>query len=383
MKINCTKALLDFLGIAPVENRTETDPMFSYSANLLVINRKKCIAVVNDATGCGFILYGVNAKDKKNIQHLLEDGLDNMLMSENYSDSVIEKYLSDCSFPVDFCKNTDRSAIARMNKFCERVKFYTHCYDPDNMYQTMLLPMINDDIKYVTVNGKKEAMFTYEEQERLFREKYGKLYNCRAGVFDVTLKLDTPCVRRITVPLDFSLYYMHDIIQKLFLWQDYHLHDFVLKIDKKGNVKQKAVLMSQYDDGDFRPDSVEVLDEEEVLLSDVFPKTDRIYYEYDFGDDWIHEIRLIKIIEDADIASPVCTGVIGDAPPKDCGGPDGFYELQRILNDPKDERYAETVEWYRGTNIFQKNEKWINSDLRRRYLAGAWHLYYRFTYSDE
>ena len=74
MVIHCTKKLLDFLEIAPQPSEV-AEPLFSFSANLLVLNRRKCVVVVNEATGCGFLLYGITAKDKKRIQEKLEEAL--------------------------------------------------------------------------------------------------------------------------------------------------------------------------------------------------------------------------------------------------------------------------------------------------------------------
>ncbi len=382
MKISCTKKLLDYLEITPQTPGTE-DPLFALSANLLVLNRRKCIAVFHEASGCGFLLYGITAKDKKNIQSKLEAGLRNLLASENISGDVIDRYLADCAFPAALCKNTDRSAVTRLNHFCKRIEWLTNCYEPDDTFQTMLLPKINDDLRMMTVDGETEVFAVYEELARLLQERYGRLYHCRAGVFDVTLKLETPCVRRVTVPLDFPMCYLHDIIQQLFLWQDYHGHDFITKVKKNGHPAQIVTDPAMWEEGIFAFQDLEVLDEQKIRLSDIFPGTDRIFYEYDFGDGWEHEIRLVEIIEDADLPAPVCTEMTGDAPPEDCGGPYGFAELQRILNDPKDPEYEEMREWCAGMRYWQKNIRLINSNLRRRYLAGAWDLYFRFADMDD
>lgn len=382
MKISCTKKLLDYLEITPQTPGTE-DPLFALSANLLVLNRRKCIAVFHEASGCGFLLYGITAKDKKNIQSKLEAGLRNLLASENISGDVIDRYLADCAFPAALCKNTDRSAVTRLNHFCKRIEWLTNCYEPDDTFQSMLLPKINDDLRMMTVDGETEVFAVYEELARLLQERYGRLYHCRAGVFDVTLKLETPCVRRVTVPLDFPMCYLHDIIQQLFLWQDYHGHDFITKVKKNGHPAQIVTDPAMWEEGIFAFQDLEVLDEQKIRLSDIFPGTDRIFYEYDFGDGWEHEIRLVEIIEDADLPAPVCTEMTGDAPPEDCGGPYGFAELQRILNDPKDPEYEEMREWCAGMRYWQKNIRLINSNLRRRYLAGAWDLYFRFADMDD
>lgn len=381
IQIGCAKKLIDYLGISPAQATKGIDPLFAFSANLIVMNRRKCIVIANDSTGCGFLLYGITAGDKKKLQELLEAGLRNMLASESISQEVIDRYIADCCFPASLCKTGDRSSVARLNKFCQRIERYENCFEPDDRFQTVLLPMINDDLRFTS--DKKDVYATYEEQERALKEKYGKLYSTRAGVFDISLELETPCLRCVTVPMNFSLFYLHDIIQNLFLWKDYHLHEFILKRSKSGRPIQLARIPSPEDDDIYGARGCEIVDEREITLEEVFSKTDRISYEYDFGDGWTHEIRLVEIIEDADLPAPVCTELKGDAPPEDCGGPGGFSELIRILQDKKDPRHDELVEWNGGSSVFQKNIEWINSDLRRRYIAGAFQLHYEITYDED
>ncbi len=381
IQIGCTKKLIDYLGISPAQATKGIDPLFAFSANLILLNRRKCIVIANDATGCGFLLYGITASDKKKLQELLKAGLRNMLASENISQEVIDRYIADCCFPASFCKTADRSSVAKLNKYCQRVERFENCFEPDDLFQTIILPVINDDIKFTA--DKKDVYATYEEQERALKEKYGKLYSTRAGVFDVSLELETPCLRRVTIPMDFSLFYLHDIIQNLFLWKDYHLHEFILKRSKNGRPLRIARIPYPEDDDICGARGCEIVDEREITLEEVFSKTDSISYEYDFGDGWTHEVRLVEIIEDAAIPAPVCTELKGDAPPEDCGGPGGFSELIRILQDPKDPQYDELVEWNGGSRVFQKNIEWINSNLRRRYLAGAFHLQYEMVYDED
>lgn len=377
MRIGCTKKLLDYLSLVPEKTMETEDPLFSFSANLLTLNRRKCIVVMNDASCCGFLLYGVTAKDKKQIQQRIEAGLRNMLASENYTQNVIDRYIADCGFPAVICKTQSRSAVTRLNQFCDYISRLSGSFEPDDPFQTILLPRINDDIKINKDDKEKEYYSTYEALERRMRTRYGRVFSCRAGVFDIAL-METPCVRRVTVPLDFSLFYLHDVIQQLFLWENYHIHDFVLRLHKNGRAAKRAIDPVQWDDDDFPP-NCEILDESEVLLQDVFPAVDRIFYEYDFGDGWVHEIRLVNIIEDADIPAPVCELMTGDAPPEDCGGPHGFEELQKALKTPNDPKYRELYEWARTACAYQESIRSVNITLRRRYLAGAWDLYYSFS----
>ncbi|RFB76733.1 hypothetical protein DYH55_19800 [Methylovirgula sp. 4M-Z18] len=51
-------------------------------------------------------------------------------------------------------------------------------------------------------------------------------------------------------------------------------------------------------------------------------------YEYDFGDQWEHEIRVEAKLERKDTKIyPVCIGGARAGPPEDIGGPNGYYGL--------------------------------------------------------
>src|SRR3990167_10189611 len=98
--------------------------------------------------------------------------------------------------------------------------------------------------------------------------------------------------------------------------------------------------MSQYDDDGDDFDR-EVDDARKVRLSDIAPtKASKLLYEYDFGDDWFHEIRVEKILNpEPGVRYPVCLDGGRAAPPDDCGGPWGYEELLEKLSDPKHKEY--------------------------------------------
>ena len=54
-------------------------------------------------------------------------------------------------------------------------------------------------------------------------------------------------------------------------------------------------------------------------------RLERFTYEYDFGDGWLHDIRLEAVLAtDARKTYPTCIARGRAAPPKHCGGPDVF-----------------------------------------------------------
>jgi hypothetical protein len=63
----------------------------------------------------------------------------------------------------------------------------------------------------------------------------------------------------------------------------------------------------------------EVLDESKLTLDKIFAGgTKSFHYEYDLGDDWIHEITIERQIESEE-TKPGCTAGARACPPEDCG----------------------------------------------------------------
>jgi Plasmid pRiA4b ORF-3-like protein len=98
-------------------------------------------------------------------------------------------------------------------------------------------------------------------------------------VFGISLK--TECVRVIEVESSFSLEDLHFEILHSVGFDDDHLYDFFLANSPRG-VREVIVEQDDYGDSDY---SI-------VLLDSVFPTgRKRLYYLFDYGDNWLFEIR--------------------------------------------------------------------------------------------
>jgi hypothetical protein len=97
MQIGLTKKLSDAAGIQIAPADAFIDPLFSWSANLLTIHRKKTIVCMNDASRFGFFLHGVRAADYKRMDQLILDGMRQCMAEEAIAPEVVERYLSDAS----------------------------------------------------------------------------------------------------------------------------------------------------------------------------------------------------------------------------------------------------------------------------------------------
>lgn len=341
MEIACTKKLLDYLGIKAEKAPDKVESLFGWTANLLVINRRKAIVVVHTASRCCFVLYGVTAKDKRNLTELILDGVRKLLESEYVRPEIIERFLDDLGREISLKANSSRKAVASCNKACERVKFFSELMEPGELLQRNLILCLNDDILAV-------PKYTYAHQMLigLLQERYGEnVRSCQALELEVSLELHTPCKRRIIVPENLNFYQFHNVLQNCFAWQDCHLHQYVVAVDSKGYPTK--IIVPPYDEMEDYP-GVQIQSSTDITLAEVFASRKMIVYEYDFGDDWLHTIELCRAIEDCREPYPRCIAAEGDAPPEDCGGPGGFAHMMSVLENPKHPEHADISEWIRG-----------------------------------
>lgn len=138
--------------------------------------------------------------------------------------------------------------------------------------------------------------------------------------------------RRVIVPETITLQKMHLVIQRAFQWGGYHLHEF------EADGQRYGVPDPDYD----QPG--EVLGEQ-VRLKTLASRCARLTYTYDFGDDWVHRIRIERVLPPMGLTAPICTGGSGATPPEDCGGVGGYEDFVRAMNDPNDPEHEHMKQW--------------------------------------
>lgn len=358
MRLECTKKLLDYLGELPEqETAPETDPLFTWAANLIVLNRRKTLVMVNSAARCIVLLHGITARDRSKLPELLREGIRQMLESEFVSPKIIEQYLCDCG-ELTIAPNSSRAQVALCNRACMSIKQYGDCLEPGDLYQRLWLPCLNNDL--VTV--QKKLFFRHELLLQSLRERYGgEVVSCKAIELNVSLELDTPCTRTVIVPEALSFYQLHCVMQALFNWEDCHLHQFAFQ---QGRSKRDLVVIAPDLEASEDEFSADGLDSITTTIGEIFRKRRTVLYEYDFGDGWTHIIKAVKFLPDWHMPHPVCTALEGIAPVEDCGGPYGFQRLREALADPDDPEHEDIAEWMGYGELPVPDPEKINRKLK-------------------
>ncbi|CCU78715.1 hypothetical protein HSACCH_00854 [Halanaerobium saccharolyticum subsp. saccharolyticum DSM 6643] len=380
MLIQATNKLRDELNLKELKPK-ERPPLFSWHANFFRLNRRKTVVLVNDATDYTVILYGLKKDDFNNFEDRVKAGIRRAFEREGIKASLIEKYLDQFE---DFCyqKAKDRSYIARMNNSCKMTKRFADRLNENEIYQSRVAKNINNMSRK---DDKKDYFYPDETLQHELAEYFGEkeVIQTQAAVLKVELELgEYQAWRKIIVPLNYTFRELHNILQKLYNWQDYHLHDFFVYSEEKDKTKNwnqseyhrdgfKAVLnlaMNQEnldynrDQLNFAAEDFEQAIENEVKLKDVLPA--RIKYIYDYGDNWHHYLETEEIIEDYNKNTPSFLEGEGTAPPEDVGGVGGFSEFMSIISNPDHEEYESMLEWAESQRFKEYDPEDIKSDLR-------------------
>ncbi len=157
----------------------------------------------------------------------------------------------------------------------------------------------------------------------------------------ITLRGSKPPIwRRVLVPVEIRLDILHEVIQLAMGWGNGHLHCF--------NVND-CLYDGAAPDGSMLDDSMGEPEADVLLCELIAGEKAKFHYTYDFGDNWEHKLLVEKIIPaNQNPKLFACTGGAGACPLEDSGGIWGYYEMLKILNDPKDPQYASFMEWCGG-----------------------------------
>ena len=146
--------------------------------------------------------------------------------------------------------------------------------------------------------------------------------------------------RKLSVPGDYTLGDLHGILQIAFGWANDHMHSFTVNSTEYG-----------MPGGDMGfDDDFDIAGEDTVCLSQLglLPKH-KFSYLYDFGDSWLHEITVSKVIpagpEDGELARPRCLQGERAGPLENSGGIWGYERMLEVLKTPSHEEYEDIHEW--------------------------------------
>ncbi len=167
----------------------------------------------------------------------------------------------------------------------------------------------------------------------------------RAPIYQLKIVLigsKPPIWRRLQVPGNANLGWLHAVLQVALGWTNSHLHHFLTADARYTDPRL---------DDDAGSGEAPDRDEAKATLMEVLPEEGAsLGYEYDFGDSWEHRVTVEKILPpDPKVAALArCLDGARACPPEDCGGIWGYAGLLKILKNRKHKEHQSMVEWLGG-----------------------------------
>lgn len=160
-------------------------------------------------------------------------------------------------------------------------------------------------------------------------------------IYQIKVTLDDthpPIWRRILVPGNTTLLKLHDILQIVMGWEDYHLHMFTIEGSIYG------------DPADDEYGDLGTIDESRIKLNQVvYREGQRFSYEYDFGDSWDHTLLVEKILPPQEgVRYPICLKGKRACPPEDVGGVWGYENFLEAIRNPDHDEHEGYLTWVGG-----------------------------------
>ena len=120
--LRCTKKLLTELKAKPSEGTVSSNEVGSWHANLLRIDRRKCILFTNDATLYSFLVPGLKKPQFENVREVFGQNLFKNLLWENFPQNQIEIVLDEHR-EIIIAKTNNRSVLGSMNDLTFQLKY--------------------------------------------------------------------------------------------------------------------------------------------------------------------------------------------------------------------------------------------------------------------
>jgi len=169
--IHCTQKLLKELGNPPLQtpaNEPNTQGLGNWYANLLRIDRRKCILFTNEKTLYSFLIPKVK---KENLKNIIDEFLFNLnmnLQAEGFSLEVISRVMQEYQ-DMGFAKTASRHVLGSMN---ELTYYYEYLiFNHYEGFENIRILGVNKEVNRTIMSGIKYLHPIESLQELLLGER--------------------------------------------------------------------------------------------------------------------------------------------------------------------------------------------------------------------
>ena len=152
--IRCTKKLQKEIGLKPknlAEEDASTSLLGSWHANLLLIDRRKCVLFVNDKTLFNFIIPGVKKAELVKLDDHFKSYLQCILADEGFDKTICDQIQQEYD-TIGFANTNNKSVMGSMNDLAFN---YTLSIQQDGGVNRCMLPKIVHQLNRMPMGALK------------------------------------------------------------------------------------------------------------------------------------------------------------------------------------------------------------------------------------
>ncbi len=183
MVIQCSKKLLD--EVKAVHEEADEEPIFCWQANLITVDQRKTIVLINDSNRYVVVIFGVKAKHKKDIRNVIKTAIRKTLIAEGIKKEAVDRYIQ-CAHEVIFSKTKSKSMISKLSQTCETVRYFAEDFEAGGLSQSQMSRRLST----YPVMQSNELIFPNERMYEDIGRFYGKtIFQLKAVIVNITLNL--------------------------------------------------------------------------------------------------------------------------------------------------------------------------------------------------
>jgi len=161
--LRCTKKLLTELKTKSSEGTISSDEIGCWHANLLRVDRRKCILFTHDATLFSFFVPGLKKPHFQNIREVFGQNLFKNLLRENFPQNQIEIVLDEHR-EIIIAKTNNRSVLGSMTDLAFQLKYQIAAMGG---LVNVDLAELNHELNRIPMSAIKEIYSIYELRKLL------------------------------------------------------------------------------------------------------------------------------------------------------------------------------------------------------------------------
>ena len=172
---------------------------------------------------------------------------------------------------------------------------------------------------------------------------YKPMLDVKAYTLRIELDYIKPAIwREVEVPSNLTLSSLAAVILLAMGWNENHLHQFVVRHGRSSTYYSTSIHETAHDIAESGSRDGKKHSIGELL----FKVGDKVTFEYDFGDSWMHTVKLIASAE-YDCQKKEVKLLAGEraCPPDDCGALPGYQELCDAMDKPYSTSAQRFMEW--------------------------------------